>query len=141
MRGKAALSEKFFLMGRFDVGGGGSKFTYQLFGGLGYNLNKKVALIGGYRALDVNYDRNNFLYDTINVGPSWDWDSGSKPKRTNRNSPSLTTSNAKRQIFFMSWFGSLCLGFCGQDRHAEAVPLCLYDRYSARQGTRVRYAQ
>jgi len=69
MRGKAALSEKFFLMGRFDVGGGGSKFTYQLFGGLGYNLNKKVALIGGYRALDVNYDRNNFLYDTDQRGP------------------------------------------------------------------------
>ncbi|MCM3902900.1 MAG: hypothetical protein ND866_14435 [Pyrinomonadaceae bacterium] len=69
LRGKAALSEKFFFMGRFDVGGGGSKFTYQLFGGLGYNLNKKVALVGGYRALDVNYDRNNFLYDTSQRGP------------------------------------------------------------------------
>jgi len=69
MRGKAALSEKFFFIGRFDVGGGGSKFTYQLFGGLGYNLNKKVALVGGYRALDVNYDKNNFLYDTNQRGP------------------------------------------------------------------------
>jgi len=69
MRGKAALSEKFFFMGRFDVGGGGSKFTYQLFGGLGYNLNKKVALVGGYRVLDVNYDKNNFLYDTNQRGP------------------------------------------------------------------------
>jgi len=69
MRGRAALSEKFFVMGRFDVGGGGSKFTYQLFGGLGYNLNKKVALIGGYRALDVNYDKNNFIYDTNQRGP------------------------------------------------------------------------
>ena len=69
MRGKAALSEKFFVMGRFDMGGGGSKFTYQLFGGLGYNLNKKVALVGGYRVLDVNYDKNNFLYDTNQRGP------------------------------------------------------------------------
>ena len=69
MRGKVALSEKFFLMGRFDVGGGRSKFTYQVFGGLGYNLNKKVALVGGYRALDVNYDKNNFLYDTDQRGP------------------------------------------------------------------------
>jgi opacity protein-like surface antigen len=68
MRGKAALSEKFFFMGRFDVGGGGSKFTYQWFGGLGYNLTKNVALIGGYRALDVNYDRNNFVYDTDQRG-------------------------------------------------------------------------
>ena len=55
-------------MGRFDVGGGGSKFTYQVFGGLGYNVNKKIALVGGYRALDVNYDKNNFLYDTNQRG-------------------------------------------------------------------------
>ena len=69
LRGKAALSEKFFLMGRFDLGGGGSKFTYQLFGGLGYNINKKIALVGGYRALDVNYDRDNFVYNTNQRGP------------------------------------------------------------------------
>jgi len=68
MRGKAALTEKVFFLGRFDVGGGGSKFTYQLFGGLGYNLNKKIALVGGYRALDVNYDKNNFRYDTNQRG-------------------------------------------------------------------------
>jgi hypothetical protein len=69
LRGKAALSEKVFFMGRFDVGGGGSKFTYQLFGGLGYNINQKIAIVGGYRALDVNYDKNNFLYDTSQRGP------------------------------------------------------------------------
>lgn len=69
MRGKAAVSEKFFLMGRFDLGGGGSKFTYQLFGGLGYNLNKKVALVVGYRDLDVNYDKNNFVFDMSQRGP------------------------------------------------------------------------
>lgn len=69
LRGKADLSEKFFFMGRFDVGGGGSKFTYQMFGGLGYKLNKRVALVGGYRALNVNYDRDNFLYDMSQRGP------------------------------------------------------------------------
>jgi opacity protein-like surface antigen len=69
LRGKAALSEKVFVMGRFDVGGGGSKFTYQLFGGLGYNLNKSIALVFGYRDLDVNYNKNNFRYDTSQRGP------------------------------------------------------------------------
>ena len=69
LRGKAALSEKVFFLGRFDVGGGGSKFTYQVFGGLGYSITEKIALIGGYRALDVNYDKNNFLYDTNQRGP------------------------------------------------------------------------
>ena len=66
---KRLCQRKYFFMGRFDVGGGGSKFTYQLFGGLGYNINKKIALVGGYRVLDVNYDRNNFVYDTNQRGP------------------------------------------------------------------------
>ena len=69
LRGKAALTEKVFFLGRFDVGGGGSKFTYQLFGGLGYSITEKIALVGGYRALDVNYDKNSFLYDTNQRGP------------------------------------------------------------------------
>jgi hypothetical protein len=69
MRGKVALSEKFFFLGRFDLGGGGSKFTYQLFGGLGYNFNKRVAFVVGYRDLDVNYDKNNFLFDMSQRGP------------------------------------------------------------------------
>jgi hypothetical protein len=69
LRGKAALSEKVFFLGRFDVGGGGSKFTYQVFGGLGYSLTEKIALVGGYRALDVKYDKNNFLYDMNQRGP------------------------------------------------------------------------
>ena len=69
LRGKAALSEKVFLTGKFDLGGGGSKFTYQLFGGGGYNMTQNIALILGYRVLDVNYDRNNFVYDINQRGP------------------------------------------------------------------------
>jgi hypothetical protein len=69
LRGKMALSEKLFVTGKFDLGGGGSKFTYQLFGGGGYNINPKVALILGYRVLDVNYNKNNFLYDMNQRGP------------------------------------------------------------------------
>lgn len=69
LRGKASLSEKVFSIGKLDLGGGGSKFTYQLFGGLGYNLNRRIALVGGYRVLDVNYDKNNFVYDMNQRGP------------------------------------------------------------------------
>lgn len=69
LRGKAAVSKKMFVTGKFDLGGGGSKFTYQIFGGAGYNLNPKVALIGGYRVLDVNYNKNNFIYDMNQRGP------------------------------------------------------------------------
>jgi hypothetical protein len=69
LRGKMALSEKVFLTGKFDLGGGGSQFTWQVFGGAGYNLNPKIALIFGYRVLDVNYDKNNFVYDMSQRGP------------------------------------------------------------------------
>jgi hypothetical protein len=69
LRGKAALSKKVFVTGKFDLGGGGSKFAWQLFGGAGYNVTPKIALIGGYRVLDVNYDKNNFVYDMNQRGP------------------------------------------------------------------------
>jgi hypothetical protein len=69
LRGKMALSQKMFLTGKFDLGGGGSKFTWQVFGGAGYNLNPRIALIFGYRVLDVDYDKNNFVYDMNQRGP------------------------------------------------------------------------
>ena len=69
LRGKMALSPKLFVTGKFDLGGGGSKFTWQIFAGGGYNINEKIALIGGYRVLDVNYNKNNFVYDMNQRGP------------------------------------------------------------------------
>lgn len=69
LRGRTALSEKVFLSGKFDLGGGGSKFTWQFFGGLGYNIKPNIALIGGYRVLDVNYNKDNFVYDMNQRGP------------------------------------------------------------------------
>ena len=69
LRGKMALSQKLFLTGKFDLGGGGSKFTWQVFGGAGYNVNPTIALILGYRVLDVDYDKNNFVFDMNQRGP------------------------------------------------------------------------
>jgi hypothetical protein len=69
LRGKMALSEKLFLTGKFDLGGGGSQFTWQVFGGGGYNINPKIALIFGYRVLDVDYDKNDFIFDMNQRGP------------------------------------------------------------------------
>lgn len=69
VRGKVAVSEKVFVTAKADMGGGGSKFTYQLFGGAGYNVSPKIALIGGYRVLDVNYAKNNFVYNMNQRGP------------------------------------------------------------------------
>lgn len=69
IRGKTHVSKKWFITGKADLGGGGSKFTYQLFGGAGVMITKSVALIGGYRALSVDYDRDNFLFDMVLSGP------------------------------------------------------------------------
>lgn len=69
LRGKAAVSEKVFVTGKLDLGGGGSNFSYQLFGAAGYNITPKIALIFGYRVLDVNYNKNNFIYDINQRGP------------------------------------------------------------------------
>jgi hypothetical protein len=69
LRGKAALSKKVFVLGKADIGGGGSKFTYQLFGGVGFNVCRRASLIGGYRDLHVNYNKDNFLFDTSLAGP------------------------------------------------------------------------
>ena len=69
LRGKAALSQRWFITGKADLGGGGSKFTWQFFGGGGYNVKPNIALIFGYRVLDVDYNKNNFVYDMNQRGP------------------------------------------------------------------------
>ena len=69
LRGKAALSKKWFASGKVDLGGGGSKFTYQLFGGVGVMVAKKVALIGGFRDLYVNKSSSDFTFKMSLHGP------------------------------------------------------------------------
>lgn len=69
-RGTAKLSPRVFLLGRFDVGGFGvaSDFTGQVFGGAGFQLKPRVALIGGYRYLRVDYFNDGFLFKTAMNG-------------------------------------------------------------------------
>jgi len=71
-RGTAKLSPRVFVLGRFDVGGfgGESDFTGQVFGGVGFQVKPRVALIGGYRYLRVDYFNNDtgFLFKTAMSG-------------------------------------------------------------------------
>ena len=69
LAGRAKLSPRWYITGKADLGGGGSNFTYQLFGGVGVNVGKRYALIGGYRDLSVNYNKDNFLFDQSLHGP------------------------------------------------------------------------
>ena len=65
-RGTATLSPRTFVLGEFDAGGFGvgSDFTGQVFGGVGFQLKPRVALIGGYRYLRVDYVNEGFIYRT-----------------------------------------------------------------------------
>jgi hypothetical protein len=64
VKGIAHISPRAFLTGKLDIGGfgAGSDLTGQAFGGAGFQLNPRVALIGGYRYLYVNYDSDGFIY-------------------------------------------------------------------------------
>jgi hypothetical protein len=67
---KVNLSPKFFAFGKGDIGGfgAGSDFTWELLGGVGYNINERFSLLGGYRHLSVDYQKDGFLYDLASKG-------------------------------------------------------------------------
>ena len=69
-RGTVGLSPRTFLLGRFDVGGFGAKsdFTGQAFGGAGFQVKPRIALIGGYRYLRVDYVNEGFIFRTAMSG-------------------------------------------------------------------------
>ena len=69
-RGTVKLSPRVFALGRFDVGGFGvsSDFTGQVMGGLGFQVKPRVALVGGYRYLRVDYFDDGFVFKTTMSG-------------------------------------------------------------------------
>jgi len=69
-RGTASLSPRVFLTGKFDAGGFGvgSDFTGQAFGGVGFQVKPRVALIGGYRYLRADYVNDEFIFKTAMSG-------------------------------------------------------------------------
>jgi hypothetical protein len=69
VRGTAYLPRKWWVTGYADAGGGGSNFTYQILGIGGVDIHKHYALAFGYRYLNVDYDKDHFLFDTAMKGP------------------------------------------------------------------------
>ena len=68
--GNYNVTEKFFLSGRFDIGGGwGADFTSQVYLGGGIKLKRNIALITGWRYLTTDYDdHTGFIFDTTMKG-------------------------------------------------------------------------
>jgi hypothetical protein len=60
--------EKLRFVAAGDGGGGGSRDTWQAYSSLGYDAWSRWTFGMGYRVLAVNYDRNDFLFDTRSKG-------------------------------------------------------------------------
>jgi len=69
--GRAKLTESIALVGKGDIGGFdvGSSLTWQLYGGLEFQLSTSCYLGVGYRYLSVDYTSGGFTYDMATSGP------------------------------------------------------------------------
>lgn len=73
------LTDRWFAGVKFDMGGFGvdSDFTWNTEAGIGYRFTGNISLKGSYRYLSVDYDEDDFVYDTdmngfqIGLGISW----------------------------------------------------------------------
>ncbi|WP_170775039.1 hypothetical protein [Ruegeria lacuscaerulensis] len=69
LRGQSYVSEDWYVTGWAFVGGGGSDFTSDVFGGFGYRVSKTVDVVGGYRYFSVDReDGDGFVYDVEQHG-------------------------------------------------------------------------
>ena len=71
LRSAVGIADKWAIRTEGDIGGfdANSKFTWQAFAALGYDLNESTRLLAGYRGLGYDHDRDGFKYDTIMHGP------------------------------------------------------------------------
>jgi hypothetical protein len=60
--------EKVRFVAAADAGGGGARDTWQAYSSLGYDAWSRWTVGFAYRVLAVNYDRDNFLFDTRTKG-------------------------------------------------------------------------
>ena len=69
VRARRTLPRNWWASAYGDLGAGGSDFTYQIVGNAGLDIHERYALVFGYRYLNVNYDKDDFLFDTAMKGP------------------------------------------------------------------------
>ena len=69
VRARTDLSTKWWASAYGDLGTGGSDFTYQIVATAGHDFDRHFTLTLGYRLLNVDYDKDNFLMDTTMKGP------------------------------------------------------------------------
>jgi hypothetical protein len=63
--------EQWRLVAKTDIGAGGSHFTWQLYGGGSYDIGRCCALVAAWRYLDIDYEKNDLVYDVRLSGPTF----------------------------------------------------------------------
>jgi hypothetical protein len=68
---RVPLGEKWSFRGRADIGGFGvgSDQTWQLEALFEWRLSESASLQLGYRAIDIDYEKDGFVYDVLTQGP------------------------------------------------------------------------
>jgi hypothetical protein len=71
VKGRFDLGAGFYLNSVGHVGGLGaaSDLTWDVFGGVGYQVNDAISLVAGYRHLEVDYQNDEFKFDVEMSGP------------------------------------------------------------------------
>ncbi|MEQ1942951.1 hypothetical protein ABMA32_11090 [Mesorhizobium sp. VNQ89] len=71
IRGRVDLNPAWYLTGWGMVGGlgAGSDVSWDVLGAVGYQWTERTSIVGGYRALGVDYENDGFLYDVVQSGP------------------------------------------------------------------------
>ncbi len=65
------MNEKWSLQAQADIGGfgAGSDLTWSVLGTVNYIMTDNISLSAGYKVLEVDYDRDGYVYDTQLSGP------------------------------------------------------------------------
>jgi hypothetical protein len=69
VKSQYALTDKFFVAGWAMVGTGGSTYTWDLMGSVGYKHSDRLAFMAGYRAQAVDYNSGSYNFKTTMQGP------------------------------------------------------------------------
>jgi len=71
LKGKADINDKWYVNGwGMAAVDGDSDSAWEVYGGVGYNYSDSTAIVGGYRHMELDYDKGSILFDVEFSGPA-----------------------------------------------------------------------
>lgn len=69
LRGHYSITPKIYLTGWGLVGAGAADLDWDIAAALGYRIDSRFSALLGYRALGVDYSKDDFVFDVVQEGP------------------------------------------------------------------------